>query len=179
MSPLDVRLLLARSTSHSTLQQSHPPAFNYSNFPYLGEVDLDSFEGTSANSHAPSFANISKINKPKSPRKQSQTKAPTQSSNSKKRLNFNRDAPSRSLPPSPIKPSSFPTGNNHPSQFSAHSQFASNCSRSNNLSSPLSPSSSQLLQLLVQLMSLMTQLFSQLNPLVSLLNLKASARYQR
>ena len=79
MSPLDVRLLFARSASHSTLQPSHPPAFNYSNFPNLGEVDLDYFEATFTNSHAPFFSNIFKINKPKSPRKQLQTKAPTQS----------------------------------------------------------------------------------------------------
>ena len=175
MSPLDVRLLLARSTSYSALQSSHPPAFNYSNFPNLGEVDLDSFEGTSTNLHAPSFANISKINKPKSPRKQLQTKAPTQSPNPKKRLNFNQTAPSRSLPPSPIKPSSFPRGKNYPSQSSAPSQFASNFSHSDNLSSSLTPSPSQILQPLAQLMSLMTQLLSQLNPLVSLLNLRASS----
>ena len=61
MSPLDVRLLLARSASRSTLQSSHPPAFNYSDFPNLGQVDLDSFEGTSTNFHAASFANIPKL----------------------------------------------------------------------------------------------------------------------
>ena len=73
---IDVKKLLSKQTPPPNQVLSTTPHFNYSHFPSLGNVDLDSALGTSNSNIDCSYA--SKMSKPKSPRKSSQSKTQTQ-----------------------------------------------------------------------------------------------------